>query len=161
MENLLLKLKKAINPNHVDEVKENPDSDPKATATVSNGKDSPSEEEKQEVDSSDDINKDDKETNAPDPKPSEEEVKEKQVKLYKSPRLKGYITIVLAAGIHFNAVQKSGIQTQPNVSPSTPGQRQYGLAVCIIDMVLCTIAILCHLDRITPLEGLWIRMFRP
>lgn len=81
--------------------------------------------------------------------------------LYKSPRLKGYITIVLAAGIHFNAVQRSAVSNQPKVVPSTSGQRQYGLAVCTVDMVLATVAVLCHLDRVTPLEKVWISTFRP
>jgi hypothetical protein len=98
----------------------------------------------------------------PEPKEAAEDSK-KPIKLYKSPRLKGYITIVLASGIHFNSVQRSGsISSQSTrVVPSTPGQRQYGLAVCTVNMVLCIPVVICHLDRITPLEKVWTAAFRP
>jgi hypothetical protein len=90
-------------------------------------------------------------------------VKKKPVKLYKSPRLKGYITIILASGIHFNSVQRSGY-TSPfasRVVPSTPEQRQYGLAVACVNMILCIPVVICHLDRITPLERIWTSTFGP
>jgi hypothetical protein len=101
-----------------------------------------------------------------EPLPQQKEATEehkKPIKLYKSPRLKGYITIVLASGIHFNSVQRSGyISSQSTrVVPSSPGQRQYGLAVCTVNMVLCIPVVICHLDRITPLEKIWTTAFRP
>jgi hypothetical protein len=101
-----------------------------------------------------------------DPPPQAKEATEdnkKPIKLYKSPRLKGYITIVLASGIHFNSVQRSGyISSQSaRVVPSSPGQRQYGLAVCTVNMVLCIPVVICHLDRITSLEKVWTAAFRP
>lgn len=104
--------------------------------------------------------------NTSDPPRESNEITEtnmKPIKLYKSPRLKGYITIILASGIHFNSVQRSGY-TSPfstRVVPSTPEQRRYGLAVCTVNMILCIPVVICHLDRITPLERIWTSTFRP
>jgi hypothetical protein len=88
----------------------------------------------------------------------------KPVKLYKSSRLKGYITLALASFINFDAAQKSGNVDKNilTVVPSTDDQRRYAEAVAVVSLILASFCLVVHLDRVTPLEKFWIsHLFAP
>ena len=87
---------------------------------------------------------------------------DKPIKLYKSSRLKGYITLVLASFINYRAAEDSAdVQGSiVTVVPSTPEQRRYAMAVAVVSLVLSIFCLLTHLDRLTPLEKIWIIMFK-
>ena len=95
----------------------------------------------------------------------DEEQQQPVVKLYKSTRLKGYMTLVLASSINYDAAQRSADfrDSNLNVVPSTPSQRRYAVAVAIVSMTLSIFCLLVHLlDRFkcTPFRKLWRAMFR-
>ena len=87
---------------------------------------------------------------------------DKPIKLYKSSRLKGYITLVLASFINYQAAEDSSdVQVaKVTVVPSTPEQRRYAMAVAVVSLVLSIFCILTHLDRLTPMEKIWIIFFK-
>lgn len=82
------------------------------------------------------------------------------IKLYKSSRLKGYITLFLASFINYDASQKSSDVISSIAVPSTSQQRRYSVAVSVVSLVVSGAALLSHLDRITPLEKVWISAFK-
>ena len=86
----------------------------------------------------------------------------KPIKLIKSTRLKGYMTLTLAAFIHLDAARtSSNIDTNAiTIVPSTDSQRLYAQITAIISMIGTTICCLIHFDRITPLQNkIWIPIF--
>jgi hypothetical protein len=86
------------------------------------------------------------------------------IKLYKSTRLKGYITLTLASFINYDAAQNSGNVHANNVRvvPSELDQRRYAVAASVVSLVLVAFCLVAHLDRVTPLEQrVWINLFRP
>ena len=85
------------------------------------------------------------------------------VKLYKSSRLKSYITLTLASFINYDAAVNSSNVTQSAFGgvPSTSDQRAYAVAVSTVSLAICGGAVVMHLDRLTPLERIWIRAFKP
>ena len=85
------------------------------------------------------------------------------VKLYKSSRLKSYITLTLASFINYDATVNSSNVTQSAVGgvPSTSDQRAYAVAVSTVSLAVCGAAVVMHLDRLTALERVWIRAFEP
>lgn len=87
---------------------------------------------------------------------------DRPVKLYKSSRLKGYITLTLASFINYQAAEKSDDvqESDVRVVPSTPEQKRYALAVAVVSLVLSVFCLLTHLDRLTPLEKIWITFFK-
>lgn len=87
---------------------------------------------------------------------------DKPIRLYKSSRLKGYITLVLASFINYQSAQDSANVQLSNLTvvPSTAEQRRYAIAVAVVSLVLSIFCLLTHLDRITPLEKVWIVMFK-
>ena len=86
---------------------------------------------------------------------------DKPIKLYKSSRLKGYLTLVLASVINYDAANKSGdVIMSSGAIPSTDEQRSYALAVAIVSLILTGITTLVHLDTITPLEKVWVAAFK-
>jgi len=84
------------------------------------------------------------------------------IKLYKSTRLKGYITLVFFSFINYDSAQKSADTQNSNISvvPSTAEQRRYAISVAMVSLVLSIFCLLTHLDRITPLEKVWIILFK-
>jgi hypothetical protein len=91
----------------------------------------------------------------------EAQSEERTVKLYKSSRLKGYITLALASYINYNAAEKSGdVLLGLTAVPSTDGQRGYAMSVSMISLVLSGFSVVAHLDRLTPLRGLWVAAYR-
>lgn len=87
---------------------------------------------------------------------------DKPIKLYKSSRLKGYITLVLASFINYRSAEDSAdVQGSiVTVVPSTSEQRRYAMAVAVVSLILSIFCLLTHLDRLTPLEKIWILMFK-
>jgi len=73
----------------------------------------------------------------------------------------GYITLCFSSSICFNAAAKSRGAVGLRAIPATLGQKQYAEAVAMVSVLLSTAALVCHLDRVTALEKLWIRFFRP
>jgi hypothetical protein len=84
------------------------------------------------------------------------------IKLYKSSRLKGYITLVFFSFINYDSAQQSADTQNSNISvvPSTAEQRRYAISVAVVSLVLSSFCLLTHLDRITPLEKVWIILFK-
>jgi len=84
------------------------------------------------------------------------------VRLYKSSRFKGYITLTLASFINYDAAQKSADVLDGNISvvPSTSGQRGYAVAVAVVSLIVSVFCLVTHLDRITPLQKFWSALFR-
>lgn len=83
--------------------------------------------------------------------------------LYKSTRLRGYITLTLASFIHYDAADNSsgGEFAHVSVVPSTPDQRRYAVAASLVSLLLSAACLLVHLDRITPLRRIWSVAFGP
>ncbi|KAL7561189.1 hypothetical protein ACA910_004116 [Epithemia clementina (nom. ined.)] len=87
---------------------------------------------------------------------------EEQIKLFRSSRLKGYLTLVLASIINYDAASKSeNVIKASGAIPSTDEQQNYALSVAIVSLILTGWATLVHLDTITPLEKAWIAFFKP
>jgi hypothetical protein len=87
---------------------------------------------------------------------------QKPVKLIKSTRLKGYMTLTLAAFIHLDAARSSSnIDTNAiTIVPSTDQQRVYAQMTAIISLIGTSLCCLIHFDRITPLPTkVWIPIF--
>jgi hypothetical protein len=72
---------------------------------------------------------------------------EKQIKLYKSPRLTGYLTIFLASVINFHGVIVSQLTDENHAVTSTDTQRMYGYIVALVSSVVSGFVLVCHLDR--------------
>jgi hypothetical protein len=87
----------------------------------------------------------------------------KPIKLYKSTRLKGYMTLFLASFINYDSAQKSSNVdiNLLHVVPSNDDQRKYAVAVAVVSLIASGFCLVAHLDRITPLERLWIFLFQP
>jgi hypothetical protein len=71
----------------------------------------------------------------------------KVIKLYKSPRLTGYLTIFLASVINFHGVVVSKLTDENHGIPSTETQRMYGYIVALVSSVVSGFVLVCHLDR--------------
>jgi uncharacterized membrane protein len=84
-----------------------------------------------------------------------------ELKIYKSTRLKGYITLVFASIINFDAAQKSKNVKAAGAVPSTVEQRRYAIAVAVVSLVLSGATVIMHLDRLTPLTKVYTRIFQP
>jgi hypothetical protein len=86
----------------------------------------------------------------------------KPIKLYKSSRLKGYMTLTLASFINYDAARRSAaVATNRTVVPSTESQRVYAQTTSMVSLLVALVCLLLHLDRITPLQkSLWIPLFR-
>mmetsp|Transcript_233 Transcript_233/g.350 ORF Transcript_233/g.350 Transcript_233/m.350 type:complete len:424 (-) Transcript_233:46-1317(-) len=89
--------------------------------------------------------------------PAEEE----DVKLYKSSRLKGYMTLLLASSLNYIAAIQSNKVILQNAVSSTRRQIRYAQAVGMGSGLVNLLAVLAHCDRITPLKSVWIKAFRP
>jgi hypothetical protein len=107
------------------------------------------------------INDDDEQVVAAAVDGEENEPQEPEIKLYKSTRIKGYITLVVASIINFDAAQKSKNAKATNVVPSTLGQRRYAISVALVSLILSSAVLLMHLDRITPFKKAWTSAFQP
>ena len=83
------------------------------------------------------------------------------IKLYKSPRLKGYLTIVLASVINYNAAVLSDNPISSSSVPASLTQQRYAKAVAMTSAIVSALLLVIHLDRYTPLQSLWSRGFGP
>jgi hypothetical protein len=82
--------------------------------------------------------------------------------LYKSSRLRGYITLALASFINYDAADNSsgGIGIHVSVIPSTPKQKGYADAVALVSLVVSAACFIVHLDRFSPFRKLWMTLFK-
>jgi hypothetical protein len=85
------------------------------------------------------------------------------IKLYKSPRLKGYITVFLASIINNQAAYLSSDPIATNSVPASPTQQKYAKAVAITSAICTGILIVMHLDRYScsPLQKLYQTALAP
>jgi hypothetical protein len=89
------------------------------------------------------------------------EEQEPEIKLYKSTRIKGYITLIVASVINFDSAQKSVDVKATNAVSSTIEQRRYAISVALVTLILSTAILLMHLDRITMFKKAWAKAFQP
>jgi nucleotide-binding universal stress UspA family protein len=82
------------------------------------------------------------------------------IKLYKSTRLKGYITLLLASAINYSSATQSDSAILNSAVPATQGQKNYASAVSMTTLVITIVIVLLHLDP-SPLQKLWITAFKP
>ena len=84
------------------------------------------------------------------------------VPLYKSTRFKGYMTLLLASIIYYDAAQKSNKAYAAATVPATEQQQNFALAVAFISIGLTGAAVAMHLDQFSCLHPWWQRTaFRP
>jgi hypothetical protein len=83
------------------------------------------------------------------------------VKLYKSSRLKGYLTLILASSINFNSALQSTEAIHSSAVAAGENQQRYAIAVSMVTLILCVLIILAHLDRYTPLKKYSYQAFAP
>ena len=94
---------------------------------------------------------------------TEPETTTEPIKLYKSPRLKGYITVFLASIINNQAAYLSSDPIATNSVPASPTQQNYAKAVAITSAICTGILIVMHLDRYScsPLQKLYQTALAP
>jgi hypothetical protein len=97
----------------------------------------------------------------PDGDGEQDEPEEPEIKLYKSTRIKGYITLIVASVINFDSAQKSVDVKATNAVSSTVEQRRYAISVALVTLILSTAILLMHLDRITMFKKAWTKAFQP
>jgi hypothetical protein len=86
----------------------------------------------------------------------------KDIKLYKSPRFTGYLTMFLSSVINYHGVIVSRSTADVHVIASTGVQRQYGYIVALISCVVSGFCVICHLDRFSCLANTWkTNLFAP
>ena len=84
-----------------------------------------------------------------------EPIEGNDVKLYKSPRFTGYLTMFLSSIINYHGIIVSQNTTDVHVIASTGVQRQYGYIVALISCLVSGSCVVCHLDRISCLANTW------
>jgi hypothetical protein len=89
------------------------------------------------------------------------EEQEPEIKLYKSTRIKGYITLIVASVINFDSAQKSVDVKATNAVSSTVEQRRYAISVALVTLIMSSAILLMHLDRITMFKKVWTKAFQP
>lgn len=110
-------------------------------------------------DDANDVEEEDPEENASANDDGASSTATRPVKLYKSSRLKGYLTLALASGIYFNAANKSSDVVSRTAVPSTKSQRQYAMSVGIVSIIVSTVVLAMHLDP-SPLKRIWQQIFK-
>ena len=63
------------------------------------------------------------------------------VKLYKSSRLKGYLTLILASSINFNSALQSTEAIHSSAVAAGENQQRYAIAVSMVTLILCVLII--------------------
>jgi hypothetical protein len=91
--------------------------------------------------------------------PESKETRKKLQRLYKSTRLQGYISLLLASSIYLNNARKSDNVLDYTAVPSTTLQKNYAIAVSVVSLVVCTLLVAAHVDP-TPLRHVWERAFQ-
>lgn len=84
------------------------------------------------------------------------------IRLYKSSRLNGYLTLVLASAINFNESTYSVDVILVSAVKAANNQREYAVTVAMVTFILAGIIVLAHLDRFSPLRKFWeaVRILR-
>ncbi|CAB9511524.1 expressed unknown protein [Seminavis robusta] len=96
---------------------------------------------------------------ADDSSPSDGDDEASPVKLYKSNRLKGYITLILAGIINYTAARNSQKVVNNHAVAASDGQRAYAEAVAITSVLMTSVIFVAHLDRWSPLKSVWEKTF--
>ena len=91
-----------------------------------------------------------------------------------SSRLKGYITLIVASVVHYDAAKDSSLGVSGDeemtvsvafeyrgVVPADPAQRSYAMAVSVITLIVAMFCAVVHFDRFTCLKGAWESAFGP
>lgn len=81
--------------------------------------------------------------------------------LYKSTRLKGYITLLLASAINYSSASQSDSAILNSAVPATQTQKNYAMSVSMVTIILSIFILLIHLDRFTCLQKYWLKAFKP
>lgn len=84
--------------------------------------------------------------------------------LFKSSRFKGYLILVLASGVNFQAANISDNPSffgEFSAIPATHRQRSYAMAVALVSIIVSSITCIAHLDSFTPMKKYWRQAFRP
>jgi hypothetical protein len=109
------------------------------------------DDNEEEDDDDSDNNGDDKSANTKQP----------IIKLYKSSRLKAYMTLTFASGICWSSAVSSTNTINVTVVPATESQRKYAMAVSILSMCIVGPILTVHFDSFSPLQRFWIAAFAP
>lgn len=80
--------------------------------------------------------------------------------LYKSTRLKGYITLLLASAINYSSARRSDEAILNAAVPADQTQKNYAMSVSMVTIILSITTVLIHLDR-SPLKKYWAKAFEP
>ena len=93
---------------------------------------------------------------------AEEATPAKSIKLYKSPRFKGYFFILLSSIINYRSVAVS--TDTSDISAVVPSSEQvaYGITVSLISCIATGLCVLVHLDNCSCFKELWkTKLFAP
>ena len=84
--------------------------------------------------------------------------------LYKSSRFKGYLILVLASGVNYQAAYVSNNPSffgEFSAVAATAGERGYALAVALVSIIASSTICVAHLDFFSPMKKYWARIFQP
>lgn len=82
------------------------------------------------------------------------------IKLYKSPRFNGYLTISLASIINFHSAQGSTEPIEVRLVPASQLQQAYAKTVSLVSAVITGVLVVIHIDRWF-LRSFWTKFFGP
>jgi hypothetical protein len=83
------------------------------------------------------------------------------IKLYKSSRLKAYMTLTFASGISWSSALSSTETINVTVVPATEAQKKYAMAASIVSMCIVGPILTVHFDSFSPLQRFWMAAFAP
>ena len=142
-----------------------PSKSPELSRVPSTAKTKEEEEEKIDVSENQEQEQaDDENGEETDEEEAEEEPRSRA--LYKSSRFKGYLMLVLASGVNYQAAYISNNViyfvegSAPSAVPATEVQRRYAMAVALISIIVSSFIITAHLDSFTPLKKYWFQIFK-
>ncbi|CAJ1968936.1 unnamed protein product [Cylindrotheca closterium] len=85
---------------------------------------------------------------------------EEVVKLYKSPRFNGYLTISLASIINYHSAEGSTDPIEVRLVPASDLQQAYAKTVSLVSAIITGVLVVIHIDRWF-LRSFWIKFFGP
>ena len=101
-------------------------------------------------------------SNPPPPTPTTTTTTTVPPALISSRRFKGYLTILLASIINYNAAVVSDEPIDISAVPAEPSQAKYAMSVALLSAIVTGVVVVIHMDRYSPLEdSLWRPAFSP
>lgn len=85
---------------------------------------------------------------------------EEPIKLYKSPRFNGYLTIFLASIINYHSAEGSTEPIEVRLVPASDLQQAYAKTVSLVSAVITGVLVMIHVDRWFQ-RSFWIKFFGP